>query len=69
MDYLRMADEGLFGDGRHLIEMHRDCGHYSRSKVLPHLKGRTRSLRTRQLTYDAEWEAHGRCHRLTTQHC
>ena len=62
MDYLRLTDDDLFGDGRHLIEIHRDCGHFSPNRVLPHLKGRTRSLRTRSLTYDAEWEAMTDCH-------
>jgi hypothetical protein len=66
MDYIRLTDSDLrtdgdwtdddaMNDGDHLLEMHRDHGPLPPQKVLPHLKGRVRVLRSRQLIYDPEW--------------
>lgn len=72
MDYIRMTDSDLradgdergddkMSDGEHLIEVHRDQGPFPPHKILPHLQGRMRDLRSRQLTYDAEWETMTDC--------
>lgn len=54
--YVRGVDYDMTSDGRHRIEIHRDTGPFSRNRILPHLKGRTRRLRTRPLQLDEEWE-------------
>ena len=62
MEYIRMTDGDMINNGSHRIEIHRDCGPFYQNKVLPHLKGRTRPLRTQKLTYDPEWEAMTDCY-------
>ena len=61
VDYIRKTDADLLSDGSHKIEIHRDHGPFPPHNTLLHLKGRMRDLRTRRLTYDAEWEAMTDC--------
>ncbi|MEL7300874.1 MAG: hypothetical protein AAFM92_10865 [Pseudomonadota bacterium] len=61
MDYLRMTDEDLYGDGLHKYEIHRDQEFYPPFSVKDHLKGRKRNLRSRPLSYDAEWVSMTSC--------
>jgi hypothetical protein len=61
VDYIRKTDADLLSDGSHKIEIHRDHGPFPPHNTLPHLKGRMRDLRTRRLTYDAEWESMTDC--------
>jgi hypothetical protein len=72
MDYIRMIDADMttdedrrgddgMKDGEHKIELHRDHGLLPPFDVPPHLKGRVRDLRSRPLTYDAEWDSMTDC--------
>jgi len=72
MDYIRMTDADIIADqdqrgddgmqdGEHKYELHRDHGLLPPFEILPHLKGRVRDLRSRPLTYDAEWETMTDC--------
>ncbi|SPH19591.1 hypothetical protein ASD8599_00326 [Ascidiaceihabitans donghaensis] len=72
MDYIRMIDADMTTDedrrggkgkkdGEHKIELHRDHGLLPPFEVPPHLKGRVRDLRSRPLTYDAEWDSMTNC--------
>jgi hypothetical protein len=72
MDYIRVTDDDMrtdndmrgedgMLDGNHMIEVHRDHGPLPPHKQLPHLQGRVCELRSRLLTYDAEWESMTDC--------
>lgn len=72
MDYIRMTNDDMrtdddlrdddgMADGNHIYEIHRDHGPLPPHKPLPHLQGRMRELRSRLLTYDAEWESMTDC--------
>lgn len=55
MDYIRMTDDDMFGDGLHKVEVRRDHGFYPPYKTLPQIKGKVPALRSKPLTYDEEW--------------
>lgn len=56
MDYIRHSDLDMYANDNHRIEMHRDTGPFQERVVIPRLKGRARSLRSRPLIRDHEWE-------------
>lgn len=55
MDYIRATDYDLYANSEHRIELHRDTGPFSGSKVLPELQGGKRRLVSRPLQDDPEW--------------
>jgi hypothetical protein len=54
--WIRLTDFDMYSDGKHRIEMHRDTGPFSERQRDPKLKGRFKSLRSRPLVRDTEWE-------------
>ena len=56
----RRGDDGM-KDGEHKVELHRDHGLLPPFELQPHLKGEVRELRSRPLTYDAEWDSMTDC--------
>lgn len=55
MDYIRATDYDFYSDARHRVELHRDTGPFSATKVLPELQGGRRRLVSRPLQDDPEW--------------
>lgn len=56
LDWMRQTDFDTDNMGHHRLEMHRDTGPFSERIIDPKFKGKFRSLRSRPLVRDTEWE-------------